>query len=65
VSIKKEASKKFHPGNVGRVCGMSRIALEEIPKKYNSQIGNWIYTLELSDGEIIQIASNYFEKYIK
>jgi hypothetical protein len=62
VSIRKEAPLKYHPGKIGIICGMSKIAFEEIAKKYNCELGSWIYTVEFEDGSYIHIIENYLER---
>lgn len=63
VFIKKDAPKSFHPGKVGVVCGMSKIKFEEIARKYHSQLGDWIYTIEFEDGSDIIVTDRFLEKY--
>jgi len=62
VIIKKLAPKQFYPGEIGIICGMSKIEFEEIAKKYYSKVGDWTYTLEFENGTDIQIAGCYLEK---
>jgi hypothetical protein len=62
VSIKKEAPKECHPGEVAVVCGMTKITFEEIAKKYHSKVGDWIYTVDFGDGIFIEIPESYLEK---
>lgn len=38
---------------------------EEIAKKYQSELGDWIYTVEFGDGSDIQVAGCFLEKYEK
>lgn len=61
VSIKKEAPQNYPPGKIGIVCAMSKIVFEEIAKKYSSEIGSWIYTVEFEDGGVIEVPENYLE----
>ena len=63
VIIKKNAPEKFHPGKSGVVCGVSKIKFEEIANKYQSKIGDWIYTIEFEDGSDIQIAGCFLEEF--
>jgi hypothetical protein len=63
VLIKKEAPEPFHPGEVGVVCGMSKIKFDEIAKKYHSDLGDWLYTVEFEGGSDIQVAGRFLEKY--
>lgn len=63
VSILKEAPQKYHPGKVAIVCGMFKIEFEEIAKKYNYELGSWIYIVEFEDGSDIEVPENYLEKY--
>jgi len=63
VYIKNNAPELFHPGEIGVICGMSKIKFEETAKKYHSKIGDWIYTIEFGDGSDIQVPEIYLEKY--
>lgn len=63
VIIKKEVPVQFHPGEIGVVCGMSKIEFEDIANKYHSELGSWIYTIEFGDGSDIQVPENYLEKF--
>lgn len=65
VIIKKEAPAKFHPGEIGVVCGMSKIQFEEVANKYGSQVGDWICTVEFGDGSDMQVPKNYLEPYFE
>lgn len=63
VMIKKGAPVQFHPGEIGVICGMSKIKFEDVAKKYHSALGNWVYTVEFGDGSDIQVPEIYLEKY--
>ncbi len=63
VMIKKGVPAQFHPGEVGVVCGMSKIHFEDVAKKYHSELGNWSYTVEFGDGSDIQVPEKYLEKF--
>lgn len=63
VSIKKNSPNLFHPGEIGVICGMSKIKFEETAKKYHSKIDDWIYTVEFGDGSDIQVPECYLEPY--
>ena len=65
VYIHKNAPQKFHPGEIGVVCGMSKIKCEEIAIEYNSKVGNWMYTVEFVNGSDVWIPSQYLEKYVE
>ena len=62
VSIKEESPKEYHPGELAIVCGMSKIIFESIAKKFDSKVGDWIYTVEIEDGSIIHVAEHCIEK---
>jgi hypothetical protein len=63
VVIKKEVSLELHPGKIAVVCGMSKIECEKTAKEYQSQLGDWVYTVEFGDGSDIQIAGCFLEKH--
>jgi hypothetical protein len=63
VLIKGDAPVQFHPGEIGVICGMSKIQFVEVAKKYHSEVGRWIYTVEFGNGSDIQVSEAYLEKY--
>jgi hypothetical protein len=62
VVIKKDTPKQFHPGEIGVICGMSKIESAEMAKKYHSSLGCWIYTVEFNNGSDVQVAESFLEK---
>jgi len=65
VMVKNNTPELFHPGEIGVICGMSKIKFEEIAKKYHSKVGDWIYTVEFGDGSDIQVAGRFLENIKK
>jgi len=63
VFIRNSAPSLFHPGIVGVICGISKIKFEEIAKKYDAKVGDWIYTVEFGDGSDVQVPEIYLERY--
>ena len=63
VVIKKEVPAQFHPGEIGVVCGMSKIKFEDVTEKYYSELGTWFYTVEFGDGSSIELPECYLEPY--
>ena len=63
VIIKKSAPRNFHPGEFASVCGLYKITSEESASKFKCKIGDWIYTIEFTDGSDMQIAESYLENY--
>ena len=63
IVITKNAPSNFHPGEFASVCGFYKTISEESTKKFQSKIGDWIYTVEFPDGSDIQIAEIYLRKH--
>ena len=63
VTIAKNAPPGFHPSEFASICGFYQITSEEGAKAFECNIGDWIYTVEFSDGSDIQIAEPYLVKY--
>lgn len=63
ISVKKNAPKKYFPEQVGVICGMSKIKVEAFAKKIDLSVGDWMYTIELKNGLLIEIPELYIEKY--
>jgi len=63
IVIKNDAPHQFHPGEIGVICGMSKIESDETARKYHSSVGSWTYTVEFGDGSDTQIAECYLERY--
>lgn len=63
IVIAKSAPTHLHPGEFASVCGFRKITAEESAKEFQCNLGDWIYTVEFSDGSDIQIAELYLEKY--
>ena len=65
VYILKKAPQKFHPGEIGVVCGMSKIEYEEIAIEYNSKVRHWMYTVEFVNGSDVCVPGEYLKKYVE
>ena len=63
IIITKNAPTRLHQGEFASVCGFYKVISEEAAKEFQCNIGDWIYTVEFSDGSDIQIAEPYLEKY--
>ena len=63
IVISKDAPSVFHPGEFGSVCGFYEILSEEGTKKFQCNLGDWVYTIEFEDGSDIEIAECFLEKY--
>lgn len=62
VFIKPDAPSPLHPGEFGSVCSLNQVTLEQEAKKFDCQIGEWIYTIEFENGSDIQVAECYLDK---
>lgn len=63
IIIVKNAPPRFHPNEFASVCGFYKVISEETAKEFQCNIGDWIYTVEFSDGSDIQVAELYLELY--
>ena len=63
VKIKDTAPSHFCPGRVASVCGIIRIQTKTLAERYQSNIGEWIYTIEYIGGSDTEIPESYLEKY--
>ncbi|MGB7128768.1 MAG: immunity 53 family protein [Candidatus Rhabdochlamydia sp.] len=63
VIIKQDAPEQFCPGEIGVVCRMWEIRFEDIAKKYQSELGDWIYLIKFETGREIRVAGRFLEKY--
>lgn len=63
VIISIKAPSQYYPGEFASVCGFYKISSPESAKEFECKIGEWIYTVEFSNGSDIQIAELYLEKY--
>ena len=63
VIIKKDAPEQFCPGRTGVICRMWEIKFEDIAKKYQSELGDWIYLIKFKTGREFRVAGRFLEKY--
>ena len=45
--VKIEAPIHFRPGQIVSVCGMTKIKSKKLADKYKSNLGEWIYTIDI------------------
>ena len=62
IKISNEAPKKYHPSELGFVCGMIDIDSKESAIDYDCIGSDWLYTVELLNGSSLQIPEKYLEK---
>ena len=62
VKISENAPKKYHPSEIGFVCGMIDIDSVEAATAYDCIGSDWLYTVELLNGSSLQIPEKYLEK---
>ncbi|NGX32587.1 MAG: hypothetical protein K1060chlam4_00636 [Candidatus Anoxychlamydiales bacterium] len=55
----------YCPKQAAVICGMEKIKSESLAKKYNSKLGEWLYTIEFEDGSSIEVPECYLEPYEK
>lgn len=61
VLIKFDALSSYSPGKIAIVCGMTQVESEFQVQTHKIDIGDWIYTLEFSDGSSIEVPEVYLE----
>jgi len=62
IKVIKNAPDKYHPLEIGFVCGMMDIDSEDAATAYDCVGSNWLYTIEWLDGSSMQIPEKYLEK---
>lgn len=62
VIISKKAPKEFHPGESVSVCGFRRINSDGDVKQPLFDKDAWVYTVELGNGQSLEIAECFLEK---
>ncbi len=65
IRISKEAPLKYHPSEIGFICGMMDIDSEEAALAYDCIGSDWLYTVELLNGSSLQIPEKHLEKDVK
>ena len=63
VKIKTAAPLQYRPDQIAVVCGMTKVNSQYLATLYNSNLGEWVYTVEYSGGTDIEIPERYLEKY--
>lgn len=62
VIIKENAPSSMHSGEFGSICSLSQITSKEEAEKLQSQVGDWVYTVEFENGSDLEIAECYLDK---
>ena len=62
IRISNNAPEKYHPSEIGFICGMIDIDSEEAAAAYDCIGSEWLYTVELLNGSSLQIPEKYLEK---
>lgn len=65
VKIIESAPDKYHPSEIGFICGMIDIDSDEAIVAYDCLGSDWLYTVELINGNSLQIPEKYLEKDVK
>lgn len=63
ILVRKYAPSVYHPGAFASICGIDRIITENEAKKFECNVGDWVYIIEFEDGSDVEIAERYLEKY--
>ena len=62
IKILSDAPQKYHPSEIGFICGMIDIDSEDIAAAYDCIGSDWLYTVELLNGNSLLIPEKYLEK---
>jgi hypothetical protein len=62
IRISKRAPEKYHPAEIGFICGMIDRDSEEAVLAYDCIGSGWLYTVEIFNGSSLQIPEKYLEK---
>ena len=65
IRISKKASVKYHPSEMGFICGMLDIDSEEAAFAYDCIGSDWLYTVEVLNVSSLQIPEKHLEKASK
>jgi hypothetical protein len=63
IIINTNAPTRFHPGEFASVCGFYKVISKEAAEEFQCSVGDWIYTVEFSNGNDIDIAEPYLQAY--
>ena len=63
VKVKKGAPAEFFPGEIVSICGITKVNSKKIADKYDSKVGEWVYTIEYIGGADTEIPERYLEPY--
>jgi len=63
IKVNDSAPSKYRPGEIASVCGMTKTKSKILADKYDSYLGEWVYTIEYIGGSEIEIPERYLGKY--
>ena len=63
IMIAKNAPPSFHPGEFASICGFYKISSKESAKELQCKVGDWVYTVEFSDGSSLEVPEPSLEKH--
>ena len=62
VVVTEMAPAHLFPGKVASVCRMIKIETELLADRWDSDIGEWVYTIEFISGTAIEIPERFLER---
>ncbi|MBS0607557.1 MAG: hypothetical protein KF898_06115 [Parachlamydiales bacterium] len=62
VKISSDAPEKYHPLEIGFICGMIEMDSVEAQVAYECVDSNWLYTVELLSGKSLLIPEKFLKK---
>lgn len=62
VKIKDDSPAEYNPGVIGSICGMKMIDSASLAQRFNAAIGEWLYIVEFSNGNSIELPERFLKK---
>ncbi len=63
VKVQNTAPIQFRPGEIVSVCGMIKVKTKILADIHKCNIDEWVYIIEYSGGDDIEIPERYLEKF--
>lgn len=63
VKVSLNAPKMYRPGQFAEICSLWEIQTKENSEAHGEPVGSMIYSIEFSDGTLIDIPGRYLKKY--
>lgn len=63
VKVQDTAPIRFCPRQLVSVCGMIKVETKILADRHKCSIGEWVYTIEYSGGNDVEIPERHLEKF--